>query len=109
MLNFKVKKRAIGLIDFDGKNVNLALMKISAYFKGLGFRVYLNSFNNADVDKVFCSVLYTWNMSKAEKLKFVYPNIEFSGTGYSLEKNLPPEIDSFPSDYSLYSFSDIYP
>lgn len=107
--DFKVENKAIGLIDFDGKNVNLALMKISTFFKNLGFKVYLNNFSASQVDKVFCSVLFTWNMVKAEKLKYVYPNIEFGGTGYSLEKKLPEEVEKLSPDYNLYRFKDIYP
>lgn len=58
----------VGLIDFDGKIPNLALMKISSFYKQQGAEVFLNDIPQ-DVDKVYCSVLFTWNKSKATKLR----------------------------------------
>ena len=66
----------------------------------------LNKFTK-NVDKVFCSVLFTWNKSKAENLKSIYKNIEFGGTGWDLNVKLPDEIESCKPDYNLYSIEDI--
>ena len=83
----------IGLVDYDGKMPNLALMKLSTHHKSQGNEVILNPTSPSQVDKVFCSVLFTWNKRKAERLADVFPQIEFGGTGISLYKNLPVEIE----------------
>lgn len=97
----------IGLIDYDGKVPNLALMKLSTYHKSRGDKVYFGSIPN-DSDHVYCSVLFSWNKDKAQHLRQAYPNIEFGGTGYDIEKKLPPEIDTLAPDYDLYSTDEVY-
>ncbi|WP_069649661.1 radical SAM protein [Caloranaerobacter ferrireducens] len=97
----------IGLVDFDGKIPNLALMKLSTYYKQQGAKVFLNEFPR-DVDKVYCSVLFTWNKEKALILRDVYKNIEFGGTGWDITKHLPPEVEKCNPDYELYQMKDIY-
>lgn len=99
-------KGKIGLIDYDGKIPNLALMKLSTYYKSQGYEVYLNDFDK--VDKVFCSVLFTWNKEKAEQLKDMYANIEFGGTGWDLTTTLPDEIEELNPDYDLYTPEFLY-
>jgi len=96
----------IGLIDFDSKIPNLALMKISTFYKNQNIEVLLNNFPK-NVDKVYCSVLFTWNRLKAEKLQSVYGNIEYGGTGWDLKTVLPEEIEKCIPDYNLYSIEDI--
>ena len=93
------------LIDVDSTTPNLALMKISAYEKSKGNQV---GFNINDPDKVYCSIIFDWNKHKADGLKFLYPNaqIDIGGGGYDLKKQLPPEIDSMPPDYSIYPDCD---
>lgn len=97
----------IGLIDYDGKIPNLALMKLSAYHKARGDEIYFGSIPN-DCDKVYCSVLFSWNRDKALHLRRAYPNIEFGGTGYDIEKKLPAEVDALTPDYDLYSTDEVY-
>lgn len=97
----------IGLIDLDGKIPNLALMKLSTFYKKQGAKVFLNNIPK-DVDKVYCSVLFTWNKPKAVKLKQLYKNIEFGGTGWDINKKLPDEIENCKPDYDLYTMEDIY-
>jgi len=98
----------IGLIDFDGKVPNFALMKLSTYYKDQGVGIFLNEVP-ANVDKVYCSVLYTWNKSEAIKLQSMYENIEYGGTGWDHKKELPPEVKECEPDYDLYEIDDIYP
>ena len=93
----------IGLIDFDSKQVNLALMKLSAYHKAQGDTVILNPSSAAQVDKVYCSVLFSWNREAALRLAEIFPNIEFGGTGYDLTTVLPAEIEAMRPDYDLYT------
>lgn len=99
----------IGLLDFDGKIPNLALMKLSAYHKAQGHQVLLNDFTPSQVDKVYCSVLFTWNRRKADKLVSLFPNIEFGGTGWDIHKQLSPEIEALQPDYSLYTVEKLLP
>lgn len=109
------------LIDIDGKLPNLALMKLSTWHKQLGDTVYLNSCDRPD--RVYISVLFTWNKSKAEKIMQLYPGAEIviGGTGWDFIINekgkfvevthteLPPEIEACKPDYDLYKASDILP
>lgn len=97
----------IGLIDFDSKQVNLALMKLSAYHKAQGDTVILNPSSAAQVDKVYCSVLFTWNRDAALRLAEIFPYIEFGGTGYDLTTVLPPAVEGARPDYDLYETSII--
>lgn len=97
----------IGLIDFDGKLQNLALMKLSTYYKQQGAKVYLNEVPPT-VDKVFCSVLFSWNKEDAAKLQYYYKDIEFGGTGWDVNIKLPPEVEKCKPDYSLYTVEEIY-
>lgn len=97
-----------GLIDFDGKITNLALMKRSTYYKSQGEPVELAR-SGKRYDKAFCSVLFTWNKNKAENLTTKYPNIEFGGTGWDVHKVLPDEIEKCKPDYDLYTVDDILP
>lgn len=98
----------IGLIDYDGKITNLALMKICTYYKSQGEQVEFVK-PGRKYDKVYCSVLFTWNREKAARLKSIYPNIEFGGTGWNINKVLPHEIEECKPDYDLYTVEDILP
>lgn len=89
----------IGLIDVDGKLPNLALMKISRYYKQRGDEVeFCNFFEHYDI--VYKSKIFTFTPDidyyvNADK-------VESGGTGYDLHKTLPEEIDRLQPDYSLY-------
>lgn len=96
----------IRLIDIDGKLPNLALMKLSTFYKAQGHEVFLNNCDNPD--KVYISTLYTWNKQEIEKLLKAYPNAEVGGTGWDIHKKLPPEVEDCKPDYDLYKVNDIY-
>lgn len=67
------------LVDVDSKIPNLALMKISAYKKSLGYEV---GFNVSDPDEVYASCVFEKNKHKVDGLKFMYPNAKiFIGGG----------------------------
>lgn len=100
---------AIGLIDFDGKLPNLALMKLSSFYKAQGFDVLLNDFPRSRVSRIFCSVIFHHNRQKAEQLSALYPAIEFGGTGWDLHKTLPPEVEACQPDYDLYRPEHLLP
>jgi len=99
----------IGLIDFDGRIPNLAIMKLSTYYKEQGATVLLNDFKPSDVDKVFCSVIFSKNRAKAERLAGIFPQVEFGGTGWDLTKTLPVNVESCQPDFDLYQMKDILP
>ena len=99
----------IGLIDFDGKIPNLAVMKLSAFHRAVGDEVVLNPLSAIDIDKAYCSVLFEKNGTAAEALRNVYRDIEFGGTGYDLETVLPDHIEQLRPDYDLYKIEDIAP
>lgn len=91
----------IGLIDVDGHGFpNLALMKISAYHKRRGDTVdWYSIFDHYDI--VYMSKVFT-HKPDYEQIISNADLIEKGGTGYSLTKQLPPEIDMLQPDYSIY-------
>jgi len=91
------------LIDVDSyKLPNLALMKLSSFFKDRGHEVFLNSCS--DPDLVFVSCIYPENEELAyEKVSFyLKEKVRFGGTGISLESELPEWVEHVRPDYSLY-------
>ena len=102
----------IGLIDVDGKLPNLALMKISNYYKSMGGQV---EFVRPDAgrnyyEKIYASAIFQKSHDKCRKLQEYYGDrIEIGGTGWDIEKRLPPEIESMKPDYDLYKADMIYP
>lgn len=91
----------IGLIDVDSKIPNLALMKISAYYKGLGERVEFIQ-RRQRYEKVYASCVFTRNSPECEKVLQIYPDAEIGGTGWDMSKRLSKEIESAKADYDLY-------
>ena len=91
----------IGLIDVDGHNFpNLALMKIARYHKEHGDTVaWYNPFD--EYDKVYMSKVFTHTPNYGYYINNA-AEVDKGGTGYSLDKVLPVEIDSLQPDYSLY-------
>lgn len=108
-------------MDVDGKIPNLALMKISRYYKNLGYSVDLhkvrldyyvkNNFkfkdknqilvNTSGYSKVFVSTLYPINKDRI--LLYGCFDVKKGGVGESLSLNLPDKIENIGNpDYSLY-------
>ena len=105
----------VGLIDYDGKIVNHALMKESTFYKMQGYDVALNRF---DSDILILSTLFTKNRKKVEALLQQYPHMRIGGTGWDIKEEngklvqvnnsqLSPEVKACKPDYSLYSINDI--
>ena len=106
------------LIDIDSKIPNIALMKLSSYYKKQENSVDLITLNSSyypnrkkrkivDVegyDKVFASTIFFDNYKYVDILN---GNVEYGGTGYSITKKLPPEIEKRSPDYSIYPDNDI--
>lgn len=93
----------IGLIDVDGKIPNLALMKISTYYKDMGEKVEFVQ-EGIQYEKIFASSIFTRSKEKCQKLLNQYGDkIEIGGTGWDVKKNLIDEIETCKADYDLYS------
>jgi len=96
------------LIDFDGKIENLALMRLSTYWKAQGATVKLfkgeerpNLFEQPN--KVFISCVFRWNREKALELKAAWNGkAEIGGTGVDITKTLPDDVMKCSPDFSLY-------
>lgn len=110
---------SIGLIDVDGKLPNLALMKISSFYKSVGEHVEFVE-PGEKYEKIYASALFTWNKKKIQELQEIYgEKIIFGGTGYDFEEidrelvevrhtELPLEIENCIPDYNLYTVEQIY-
>lgn len=77
---------------------NLALMKLSAYYKAKGDEVFLN-FPLCRPDIAYASCVFTWHSKGAEHLG---PEIQVAGSGIDLKTKLPPEVEHIRPDYDLY-------
>ena len=88
----------IDLHDSDKTNFpNLALMKLSQYYKRLGFAVdWWNPMEQFDA--VFSSKVFTFTPEE----EMLPPNTIKGGTGYGDMGELPRHIDVMFPDYSLY-------
>ena len=87
----------------DHKFPNLALMKISGYYKAQGHDVKLLSSwdNSLQYDKIFAGKVFT---STPYCPPTHHPNIITGGTGFYFDKApaLPEEIEHHAPDYNLY-------
>lgn len=101
--------KRIGLLAIDSKIPNLALMKLSAWHKAQGDTVLLNNFGPADVDHVYCSVIFQKSRRDAEKMGRLFPSIQFGGSGWDLTTTLPEAVESMRPDYDLYTADILYP
>lgn len=110
-----IMKRIL-LIDADSTIPNLALMKLSSYYKAKGYEIriqqlHLPYFPNRKkshfsiitekYEKVYCSVIFEKNK------EYIHgENIIFGGTGVDLETKLKDEIENMHPDYSIYPYND---
>ena len=94
----------IGLVDVDGHNFpNLALMKISAWFKEHGHTVeWANSLEH--YDKVYMAKVFDFTPDDLQ----AYQTDELiqGGTGYDMTVRLPDCIEHCYPDYGLYGITD---
>lgn len=110
----------IGLIDVDGHNFpNIALMKISAYYKNAGhevewYQAFSDRYDIVFVAKVFSftpdwemvinadTVIYGGTGYQIRTKNGVEYFDKYSGIGDIFWEELPPEIEMQYPDYSLY-------
>ena len=103
----RLSKNPVLLIDVDSKLPNLALMKLSRYYKEKGKDVILRGkeFYLKSADKVYASSIFNSNASRTHirALKQYYGNsIIIGGSGVDLSFRLPDKIEKLPADYTLY-------
>ncbi len=101
----------VGIIDADlmdngTRHPNLALMKISGYYKSSGNEVKLiyRSYDEIkEYDSVFISKVF--NFTKVPDWVLQEKNVHIGGTGFFEDggENLPDEIEHHMPDYNLYS------
>lgn len=94
----------IGLVDVDGKYPNLALMKISTYYRRMHTKVgWYNPLLDPVPTKLYASKIFKFTPDYQ-----YYPDTEIikGGTGYDLKIKLPMEIEACPPDYSIYPSCD---
>lgn len=97
----------IGLIDVDGHNYpNLALMKIARFHTQRGDHVEWYNHIDSRYDKVYMSKVFTHTPDYTYYINA--DEVEKGGTGYSLTKELPPEIDNLQPLYTLYPNIDTH-
>jgi len=91
----------VALYDVDSKIPNLALMKLSRFYKERGDDVvsYGPLFESA-YDKIYASKVF--NFSDAALLD--PGRMQIGGTGWGLDSALPAEIEALQPDYSFYDY-----
>ena len=103
----KLPAKSILLIDVDGRLPNMALMKLSTYFKNNGYNIQLERKEAYDVkpEAVFASSVFNFDFSKQriKNLRKYYGQaINCGGSGLDLKKSLPEDIENCEPDYDLY-------
>ena len=97
----------VGLIEFPRKSTlpNIALMRLSAYYKAHGDEVLLNATPFDRPDVVFISTLFTWQRRQVEALAShfrTHSDVQIGGSGWDLALRLPADVDTMPNDYDLF-------
>jgi hypothetical protein len=103
----RLPRGVILLLDVDSRLPNLALMKLSRYFKGQGRRVVLGrrQFFPAGIEAVYASAVFSrpHTQTLLDKLRNHYgDSFVVGGSGVDVRMRLPKEIEQMPADYSLY-------
>lgn len=93
--------KKIGLYDFDNNGFpNLALMKLSSYYKSDGYEVeWLQE--NEYYEKVFGSVVFTYNEPMLP-FQFHVKELVLGGSGIDIRVKLEKEVEHTCPDYGLY-------
>lgn len=95
----------IGLIDLDnsGKFPNIALMKISSYYKSLNHNVEWYN-DNRKYDIVYVSKVFSWSPDYPKEINS--DKVVYGGCAYDLANKLPDDIEHTYPDYKLYDYVD---
>lgn len=103
----RIPRGAILLLDVDSRLPNLALMKLSRYFKEQGRYVILarkESFiKRAETVYASCVFHSPASQRRISKLRDYYgESLILGGSGVDIRERLPSEIEKLPADYTLY-------
>jgi hypothetical protein len=95
------------LVDVDGTLPNLALMKLSRYFKAQGRKVALargvKELLRAETVLASCVFSTAPSARRVEILRRGYGStVQVGGSGVDLRLRLAPDIEALAPDYSLY-------
>jgi len=103
----RLPRGAVLLLDLDSRLPNLALMKLSRFFKDQGRRVFLarREAYVAGVECVYASAVFSTpcTLDRLSKLRRYYGDALIAGgTGIDIRLRLPVAVESLPADYDLY-------
>jgi hypothetical protein len=100
------------LLQLDGKQPNIALMRISAHHRALGDEIVFQRAGNFKAlerglfdsfDRVYASLIFTRTRPLAEYLKASHPGAFIGGTGWDIALKLEDlGITTTEQDYSIY-------
>jgi hypothetical protein len=103
----QLPRGAVLLVDVDGRLPNLALMKLSRFFKAQGRVVALRRgirfLSRAETVLASCVFNTPASARHIEVLRHHYgPALQLGGSGVDLRLRLEPEIEALAPDYSIY-------
>lgn len=106
------------LVDCDSTIPNLALMRLSTYYKTAGDEVSLlklgipvygkpkhKTVDCAGYDIAYVSAIFNTTPSHLTVIEGSC-KVDYGGTGYNIKKKLPKEVDACQPDYSIYPDND---
>jgi len=112
-----MQNQKILLVDVDSKIPNIALMKLSSFYKKQGMvdlykcnydyypkKRKIITINAEKYDKVFVAILFTTNKNYIKIINC--KNVIYGGTGFDIKSTLPEDIEKEELDYSLYPNND---
>ncbi len=92
----------VGIYDVDSKIPNLALMKISQWYKSKGDSVELyNPLWLDTYDKIFASKVFDFS----DGSMLIPERMNIGGTGWDSSKTLPQKFEQEIPDYSIYRYA----
>ena len=103
----QLPREAVLLLDLDSRLPNLALMKLSRFFKDQGRKVVLarREAYVAGAERVYASGVFSTpcTLDRLSKLRRYYGDaLVAGGTGIDVRLRLPAEVERLRADYDLY-------
>lgn len=113
MRSFLFYVMKIRLTQIDGKLPNLALMKLSHYFKSEGHEVYFEKSVTKGMfepkyDFVFGSAIFSSSSKKIDLFRSHFPSAIVGGTGSTNTQTVEQMLGFEPNQYEFFDYS-IYP
>ncbi|MGM0425307.1 MAG: hypothetical protein ACQEQX_10380 [Thermodesulfobacteriota bacterium] len=103
----KLPPKTVLLLDVDSRLPNIALMKLSRYYKNQGYRVRLGKKEAYEpgAEKVFASCVFHLQSTRKhlQNLRAYYgQDLQCGGSGIDIHQRLAPEIENTAPDFDLY-------